>query len=191
MDNIAITLKIENKVKEDLVLPLDTPLYLLGDTIPEALGVNIPDNHRGRLAKKNNGRLLPIQKTLRSTGICNGQYLYLKFEKIVGKAVLKCAQGPDFIIKKDMVVIGCSYGNNLVDIDMTGIPNYEFVSGRHAKIFLEHEKFYIVDLKSRNGTELNEKPLEKAKIYELKDKDSILLGSKEESISLEFHLLNA
>ena len=47
------------------------------------------------------------------------------------------------------------------------------VSRHHAKIFLEDEKFYILDLGSRNGTMVNGKDILK---HDLIDNDVIDLG---------------
>lgn len=194
MDSVAITLLNEKKnIQEDLLLPLDTPVYLLGDVVAKSLGLAVPDTYRSRLSINQGGskQLLPIQKTLRNLGICHGQYLYLKFEKVIGKAILLCERGPNFIIKNDMEVIGCSYGDSHIDIDLTGVPNYEFVSGKHAKIYSEYEQFYLVDLDSTNGTKLNDELLEGGKSYKLKDGDCILLSKiKEKGVSLMFEARN-
>ncbi len=67
---------------------------------------------------------------------------------------------------KDVITIGRNETN---DIQIDNLS----VSKHHAKIFKKEERFFIEDLKSTNGTYLNEKTVSHA---DLNDKDIITVG---------------
>ncbi len=67
---------------------------------------------------------------------------------------------------KDVITIGRNETN---DIQIDNLS----VSKQHAKIFTKEEKFFIEDLKSTNGTYLNEKTISRA---DLNDRDIITVG---------------
>lgn len=77
-----------------------------------------------------------------------------------------------YSLKKYMTTIG---------IDPTcelALPNFlERISRKHAQILKEKDGFYIKDLRSSNGTWINEKRLEKERI-KLNDGDNIILAKK-------------
>jgi len=67
---------------------------------------------------------------------------------------------------KDVITIGRNETN---DIQIDNLS----VSKQHAKIFKKEKKFFIEDLKSTNGTYLNEKTISRAG---LNDQDIITVG---------------
>ena len=74
-----------------------------------------------------------------------------------------------FPIQKDLISIGRSADNDLLlDFDFQ-------VSGRHAQIFKEGDRFFIEDLKSTNHTYINEAQITTR--TELKDGDKIEIGN--------------
>lgn len=58
-------------------------------------------------------------------------------------------------------------------------PKSDSISRRHCAILHKDGKILLVDLKSRNGTSVNDKPLDPAKAKILKDGDKIKIGTLE------------
>lgn len=78
---------------------------------------------------------------------------------------------------KESVILGRSYPDSLVDVDLTPFNAVEFgVSRQHAMIALDGDGFVVKDLDSSNGTALNGKRLEPNKNYELHDGDMVFFG---------------
>ncbi|MGH9783864.1 MAG: FHA domain-containing protein [Terriglobia bacterium] len=83
--------------------------------------------------------------------------LYLKFEDTVLKKIA---------LSGGIVTIG-RLPDNLVHLDNPG------VSGHHARVYWENERYVVEDLNSTNGTYLNSQPIRKA---DLKDGYVIAVG---------------
>ena len=193
MDYVAVTIQdVRHKTQKDFLLPVDVPQYFILDLVANSFGYHKPDNYRYRLARKKSkskAKFFPLQMNLRELGVCNGEYLRLGIEKMAGKAYLACMETFRFSLEKDSNIIGCRYGKVHVDIDMTGLPNYEFISTRHAKIVKDGPNFFVMDLKSTNGTRLNRIELNPNQKYELNDNDEILLSASEKTgIKLVFKM---
>ncbi|WP_017316399.1 FHA domain-containing protein [Mastigocladopsis repens] len=62
------------------------------------------------------------------------------------------------------------------DIDVSGLPNADFVSRFHAEIQVEKSTYYIVDVGSSNGTYLNNVRIKPKTRYSLNFGDKIDLG---------------
>ncbi|NOS87741.1 MAG: FHA domain-containing protein [Methylococcaceae bacterium] len=62
-------------------------------------------------------------------------------------------QGREFPINNKVLHIGADAGNDLI------IPNDNYVSRNHAVIQTNGDKLQLIDLKSRNGTLINNTPL--------------------------------
>ena len=71
------------------------------------------------------------------------------------------------------------------DIDLTGFPNSEIVSRRHADIRVEGGIYYIEDLGSSNGTYINHTSLLPGNRHRLRPGDRIALG-KEDKVTFIF-----
>ena len=69
-------------------------------------------------------------------------------------------------------------------------PKSDSISRRHCAILRKDGKILLVDLKSRNGTSVNEKPLDPAKAKILKDGDRIRVGKLEFVAVIEAGLAN-
>lgn len=81
-------------------------------------------------------------------------------------------QGHRFAIKSSVpVIIGRG-----TDVTVQ-IPYDSFCSRNHAQIFYKDKKYYLEDLKSTNGTYLNDVKLEV--LTELKNNDKIKFGNTE------------
>jgi len=73
------------------------------------------------------------------------------------------------------------------DIDMSGLPNSEFVSRIHADIRVEGDAYYIEDVESSNGTYINNMPLLPGNRHRLRPGDRIALG-KGDMVTFLFQL---
>jgi pSer/pThr/pTyr-binding forkhead associated (FHA) protein len=77
----------------------------------------------------------------------------------------------------ESVILGRSYTDAMVDVDLTPFNAVDFgVSRQHAMIVPEDDGFVIKDLDSSNGTVLNGERLEPNKNYPLHDGDMLFLG---------------
>jgi hypothetical protein len=72
--------------------------------------------------------------------------------------------------------IGKPKNQLLGDINVSDLPNANFVSRLHAEIQIEKKNYYLVDVGSSNGTFLNNIRLEEKKRYRLNLGDKIDLG---------------
>jgi uncharacterized ubiquitin-like protein YukD len=189
MDYVAVTLSSPSLSQpRDLLLPLDIPQYILIDSLLDALNIKTPDRSKGVMFVIVDGkkRILPLQATLGDVGVKFGQFLALEFMDVTSKASLICLQGPEFDLNNDETTIGCRPG---VDIDLRSVPHQEFVSANHAKICFHDGTFHLEDLKSKNGTILNNSLVLAGQEYVLNDGDIILLGANEgKGIQLVFNL---
>lgn len=185
MDYVAVTLQCSRiRQVRDLLLPLDIPQYILVDQLIDVLEINVPDRLRGYMSVvKVDGNIerkssLPLQGTLRDVGIKFGQYMTLEFKENAARLSLICLQGPVFDIAGDEVFIGCQKG---LDVNLIGVPNQEYVSGNHAKIFCRNGRYYLIDMGSTNGTKVNGKVVQNKTEQVLGDGDLILLGATDET----------
>jgi hypothetical protein len=63
------------------------------------------------------------------------------------------------------------------DVDLTTYGAHDHgVSRQHLRLTLLHRQFYVTDLNSRNGTQLNGESLSPHKPYPLHNGDELLLG---------------
>jgi HPt (histidine-containing phosphotransfer) domain-containing protein/rubredoxin len=79
----------------------------------------------------------------------------------------------------DLVVLGKGRGTFRPDIDFQNFPHAEFVSRSHAQISLKQQQYYIEDLGSKNGTEINGVTLPKGRAQILAFGDRIRLGGSD------------
>ncbi len=92
-------------------------------------------------------------------------------------------------LPQNLSVIHLGKPNDLVppDVDVSGFPNSEIVSRKHADIRVEADAFYIEDLGSSNGTYINNIPLAQGNRHRLRPGDRISLG-KGDLVSFIFQL---
>ncbi|ARV58772.1 phosphopeptide-binding protein [Nostocales cyanobacterium HT-58-2] len=75
-----------------------------------------------------------------------------------------------------MIRIGKPKDKIMPDINVSGLPNADFVSRLHAEIHVEKNTYYLLDMGSANGTYLNNIKLAPTKRYPLNFGDKIDLG---------------
>ncbi len=92
-------------------------------------------------------------------------------------------------LPQNLSVIHLGKPNDLVppDIDVSGFPNSEVVSRKHADIRAEADAFYIEDMGSSNGTYINNIPLSPGNRHRLRPGDRISLG-KGDLVSFIFQM---
>jgi len=79
-------------------------------------------------------------------------------------------QGHSFTLRKDAVYLGRSSENDILIKDNS-------ISRRHLKISREGKKYFIEDLKSKNGTLLRGEPIEPGQVVEIEKGCPIQLGN--------------
>jgi pSer/pThr/pTyr-binding forkhead associated (FHA) protein len=92
-------------------------------------------------------------------------------------------------LPQNLSVIHIGKPNDLVppDVDVSGFPNSEIVSRKHADIRVEADAFYIEDVGSSNGTYINNIPLSQGNRHRLRPGDRISLG-KGDLVSFIFQM---
>ncbi|MFN7733998.1 MAG: FHA domain-containing protein [Pirellula sp.] len=93
-------------------------------------------------------------------------------------------EGKEILIKDEKFLIGRGDDCQLR-------PKSESISRRHCALVQKDGRLLLVDLKSRNGTFINEKQLSPDKAKILKSGDRIRVGQLEFEISIEVGLANA
>ncbi len=79
----------------------------------------------------------------------------------------------------EVVVIGKRSRSFTPDIDLHDFPQAEFISRSHAQLHLRQRQYYIEDLDSKNGTEINGVSLLGGRAQMLNFGDLIRLGSSD------------
>ncbi len=92
-------------------------------------------------------------------------------------------------LPQSLSVIHLGKPNDLVppDVDVSGFPNSEIVSRKHADIRVEADAFYIEDVGSSNGTYINNIPLSPGNRHRLRPGDRISFG-KGDLVSFIFQM---
>jgi pSer/pThr/pTyr-binding forkhead associated (FHA) protein len=92
-------------------------------------------------------------------------------------------------LPQNLSVIHIGKPNDLVppDVDVSGFPNSEIVSRKHADIRVEADAFYIEDVGSSNGTYINNIPLSQGNRHRLRPGDRISFG-KGDLVSFIFQM---
>jgi pSer/pThr/pTyr-binding forkhead associated (FHA) protein len=79
----------------------------------------------------------------------------------------------------ESVVLGKGRGSFRPDIDFQNFPQAEFISRSHAQILLKQQQYYIEDLGSKNGTEINGVALPAGRAQVLAFGDQVRLGGSD------------
>jgi HPt (histidine-containing phosphotransfer) domain-containing protein len=79
----------------------------------------------------------------------------------------------------ESMVLGKGRGSFRPDIDLQNFPQAEFISRSHAQISLKQQQYYIEDLGSKNGTEINGVALPKGRAQPLAFGDQVRLGGSD------------
>jgi pSer/pThr/pTyr-binding forkhead associated (FHA) protein len=79
----------------------------------------------------------------------------------------------------ESMVLGKGRGSFHPDIDLQNFPQAEFISRSHAQISLKQQQYYIEDLGSKNGTEINGVALPARRSQVLAFGDQVRLGGSD------------
>lgn len=92
-------------------------------------------------------------------------------------------------LPRNLLAIQIGKGNNRIplDVDLSSFPNSDLVSRHQAEIRREGNTYFIEDMKSANGTYLNQKRLALGHRYRLNAGDKISFG-KGDLVSFVFGL---
>ncbi len=184
MAHVAVTLEF-NHTSKDLALPIDVTVRLLIESLVEALHLKkVPGQRYGLSIKTEQGlRLIPLNATLAEANVLHGTVLMLfleeqKADEHIPKtgAYLRAENGRTFPLTKRETVVGRNdpKSGNFVDIDLNGlVKDSKIISRRHATIELDDNRFYLMDLKSTNGTSLNSQRISPKEKRLLTDGDTI------------------
>lgn len=85
----------------------------------------------------------------------------------------------DLPLMLEVVVIGKSKGSFQPNIDLGNFSGAEFISRSHAQIYLRSRRYYIEDLDSKNGTEVNGLSLPSGRAQLLEFGDQTRLGGSD------------
>ena len=86
---------------------------------------------------------------------------------------LDCVNQPDFVFEiKDGAIIGRDG-----DIDISSLYNSDYISGKHAAFHFNNGNWYIEDLKSMNGTLVNQVRLQENQKQIIYEGDKITLAN--------------
>ncbi|HLB65294.1 MAG TPA: FHA domain-containing protein [Anaerolineales bacterium] len=199
MAAVVVTITDGKGSNRDLELPGDIPIRGLAPSIAYAIQhPDLPDPDipvRFVLKHQLSGEVLSPDRTLEAAGVVHGDQLLLMVKpisvKVVGGAGPPPFGGPGFISSESKtfpfrgkaVVVGrvdaaagivrTVLGVDLTDLDSAGAPS---VSRRHARIFLQHGEWLLEDLRSTNGTAVNEQWLDAGERVALRDGDEVRFG---------------
>ncbi|BAJ64629.1 MULTISPECIES: FHA domain-containing protein [Anaerolinea] len=190
MSHVAVTLEYDQKTF-DLALPLHVPVYRLVEWILSYLNLSTTSGYRYTLAIKSANGIYRISPntSLGERGVCHGMFLVLIKDdlQLQTESFLQTEGGKKIPIKSRKTILGRNDPNNgiYVDIDISSLAEKpSIISREHAKIEQDENNFYLVDLKSKNGTKLNGQWLTPQQKYLLNDGDVIEFGKS--AIKLKF-----
>lgn len=88
------------------------------------------------------------------------------------------SSGREFAMRQEKALLGRPKGDDVPDIDLSGIPNDKVVSRQHAEICWDAAAgaYTITDKKSANGTYLNNQSLAPGTPYQLTNGAMLHLG---------------
>lgn len=186
MSYVAITLETDHQ-RFDLALPLDVPSRLLVNGLVEKLKLPKKSGavHCLHVHSETGLRPVPLNASLAEMVIVHGMVLALLTEQQKGAAViatgasLKLENGPSFPLTTQVTVIGRNDPKSgvFVEIDLNGLAiDPKVISRRHARIEQDGDRFYLVDMRSTNGTRLNGKRIPADEKQPLWNGDQIELG---------------
>lgn len=99
-----------------------------------------------------------------------------KTVRLVRGATLECQDQPGFTFEiTDGSVLGCDPDKSSVDLRC--LARSEFISSKHASLYLRDDNWYIQDENSTNGTYVNGQPIPKLKLFPINDGDLLTLAN--------------
>jgi uncharacterized ubiquitin-like protein YukD len=199
MASVVVTITDGKGSNRDLELPGDIPIRGLAPSIAYAMKhPDLPTTDAPvRFVLKNqlSGEVLSSDRTLEAAGVVHGDHLLLMVKpipvKVVGEEGPPPFGGPGFIsydgkmfpfrgkavvvgrVDPAAGIVGTVLGVDLTDLDSADAPS---VSRRHARLFLQRGQWLLEDLRSTNGTAVNDQWLDAGERVALRDGDEVRFG---------------
>lgn len=184
MAHIVVTLE-HKKERRDLALPSDVSARLLVEALTDAL--KIKGQYSIGIKSEQGIKPLPINASLGDLGVLHGAvFTLLEGQRGANTSPVDASQvrlqvtgGPSFTLMAKTTLIGRNDPKRgiFVDVDLgTLVSDPKIISRRHAQIEKEGQRYYLADLDSTNGTNLNGKPLPKNNRQLLASGDEIVFG---------------
>jgi hypothetical protein len=183
----VVTVETEYGDKLELALSLEIPSGGLAAKIMRDLGktIRVGDTYLLYIETPRGDKPIPPTATLGAFGITDGQRLRLK--RNVGAAptaasrayaYLRTPTGDLLPLESSNVIIGRkdAQAQMPLDLDLSAYDPGHALSRRHASVGREGSTYYLIDLKSTNGTRLNEVSLVPGRKMPLQDGDEIEFG---------------
>lgn len=183
----VVTVETEFGDKLELALALEIPSGTVAANILRDLGrtMRVGDTYILCIPTPHGDKPIPRTATLGAFGIGDGQCLRLKRRLDAAPkpatqafAYLKTQTGELLPLESANVIIGRKdpRGQMPLDLDLTAYDPGHALSRRHASIGREGSTYYLIDLKSTNGTRLNDVNLVPGRKMALQDGDTIEFG---------------
>jgi hypothetical protein len=199
MGIVVVTIVDGAGLERDVELPSHIPLRLLAPVLAHALG-RVDLNADGSpvryvLKQHHSAEVLPMDRTLEAAGVVHGDRLMLMVKPVpaplIGAAAEMPFTGPGLIAPsgatfpfraKSLLVgradPGGGIARNVLGADLTVLDTAESpsVSRRHARVFLHRGSWFLEDLRSTNGSEVNGLQLRPGERVRLKDGCEVRFG---------------
>jgi hypothetical protein len=199
MSFVVVTIRDERGESRDLELPANVPVSALGPAIAQA--VQHPDLPTDEAPVKSvlkfdgTNEVIPLEKSLGAAGVVHGDILLLMVKEIPPELSQDESKlhfsGPGFIhpsgrtfpFRGENILIGredpaSGIVSKVLGVDLTDLedPEGPSVSRRHAQVLLRDGDYIIHDLRSTNGTSVNQHLLPPETRIKLQHGDEVQMG---------------
>jgi uncharacterized ubiquitin-like protein YukD len=199
MSFVVVTIRDERGESRDLELPADVPVSTLGPAIAQALHhPDLPTDDtpiKAVLKIDGTNEVIPLDKSLGTAGVVHGDILLLMVKEVPPELSQDKSQlrfsGPGFMHSSGMtypfrgknILIGredpaSGIVSKVLGVDLTDLedPEGPSVSRRHAQVLLRDGDYLIQDLRSTNGTSVNQHLLPQETRITLQHGDEVQIG---------------
>ncbi len=197
MAAVVVTVSDGKGSTRDLELPGDVAIRALAPAIASAIQhPDLPaggDPVRFVLKHQGSGEVLPPDRTLEAVGVVHGDSLLLMVKTVPVKVIgeegpppfggpgLISSEGRSYSLRGKSVLVGrvdrvAGIVRVVLGVDLTDLDPSASVSRRHARVFLQRGDWLVEDLRSTNGTAVNDRWLEPGERVRLRDGDSVRFG---------------
>jgi uncharacterized ubiquitin-like protein YukD len=199
MSFVVVTIRDERGESRDLELPAEVPVSTLGPAIAQALHhPDLPSDDtpiKAVLKIDGTNEVIPLDKSLGTAGVVHGDILLLMVKEVPPELSQDKSQlrfsGPGFMHSSGMtypfrgknILIGredpaSGIVSKVLGVDLTDLedPEGPSVSRRHAQVLLRDGDYLIQDLRSTNGTSVNQHLLPQETRITLQHGDEVQIG---------------
>ena len=185
---VVVTVSYGNQHSLDLALPYDIPSQVVARGVARVMGLPLDREGQQRYvfvhSRTEEKRPILPHETLADARVSYGDYLEIVPEETSpgflrpesGEVYLQLGNGKIIPVTKSPLRLGRNSPGVHVDVDLTDLDDARVVSRQHATLTVREGKFYLQDNRSRNGTHVNGKKLQRGETRELHTEDIIRLG---------------